>query len=87
MIRSMIIDKTPDQLKLDFVLWTRKAVGELVLAKLGINLPVRTIGDYLKRWGMTPQKPAKNGTWVSAFSKQYFEYLYARWFNANFTWY
>jgi transposase len=59
MIRSMIIDKTPDQLKMDYVLWTRKAVGELVQIKLGIDLPVRTIGDYLKRWGMTPQKPAR----------------------------
>ena len=59
MIRSMIVDKTPDQLKLDYVLWTRKAVGELVLTKLGIDLPIRTVGDYLKRWGMTPQKPVK----------------------------
>lgn len=58
-IRSMIVDKTPDQLKLDYVLWTRKAVGELILMKLGIELPVRTVGNYLKRWNMTPQKPAK----------------------------
>jgi len=59
LIRSMITDKTPDQLKLAYVLWTRKAVGELVLTKLGIDLPTRTVGDYLKRWGMTPQKPVK----------------------------
>lgn len=58
-IRSMIVDKTPDQLKLDYVLWTRKAVGELILMKLGLDLQVRTIGNYLKRWGMTPQKPVK----------------------------
>ena len=29
-IQLMIIDKMPDQLKLDFTLWTRKAVKELV---------------------------------------------------------
>ncbi|MEZ5517399.1 MAG: transposase [Gammaproteobacteria bacterium] len=45
-------------LKLDYVLWTRKAVGG-GLDKLGIDLPIRTVGDYLKRWGMTPQKPVK----------------------------
>lgn len=58
-IRSLIVDKTPDQLKMPYVLWTRKAVGELILLKLGIKVPIRTIGDYLKRWGMTPQKPLK----------------------------
>ena len=25
----------------------------------GVELPLRTITDYLKRWGFTPQKPAK----------------------------
>ena len=59
LIRSKIIDKTPDQLKLDYVLWTRKAVCELIEQELKIKVPIRTVGDYLKRWGMTPQKPAK----------------------------
>jgi transposase len=27
--------------------------------EFGIELPLRTITDYLKRWGFTPQKPAK----------------------------
>lgn len=58
-IRQLIEDKTPDQLKLDYVLWTRKAVMELVLYELGIDMPIRTVGEYLKRWGFTPQKPAK----------------------------
>ena len=34
------------------MLWTRKAVGELVLIRLGVDLPVRAIRDYLKRWGI-----------------------------------
>jgi len=25
----------------------------------GRDLPLRTISDYLKRWGFTPQKPTK----------------------------
>lgn len=58
-IQQLIIDKTPDQLKMDYALWTRKAVMELIKQETGKSMPVRTVGDYLKRWGMTPQKPVK----------------------------
>lgn len=58
-IKHLIIDKTPDQLKMEYALWTRKAVMELIKQETGIDMPVRTVGDYLKRWGMTPQKPVK----------------------------
>lgn len=58
-LKKMLIDKLPDQLKLDYVLWTRKAVQELIKQEYDIDLPIRTVGDYLKRWGFTPQKPAK----------------------------
>ena len=58
-IQKMIVDKMPDQLKLDFALWTRKAVKELVEREFGIVLAITTMGDYLRKWGYTPQKPAK----------------------------
>lgn len=58
-IRKKIAEKTPDQLKLAFALWTRKAVCELILKDCGIRMPVRTCGEYLRRWGYTPQKPAR----------------------------
>ena len=58
-IQKMIIDKMPDQLKLDFALWTRKAVKELVEREFGIILAITTMGDYLRKWGFTPQKPKK----------------------------
>ena len=58
-IQQMIRDKRPEQLKLDFALWNRTAVCLLVREKYGIELPIRTMGDYLKRWGFTPQKPIK----------------------------
>ncbi len=58
-IRRLLVDKTPDQLKMRYALWTRESVQELVKARLGIALPIRTVGHYLKRWGMTPQKPVK----------------------------
>ena len=58
-IRRLILDRTPDQLKLPFALWTRKAVGQLILRRQGLRLPVRTLGEYLKRWGFTVQKPVQ----------------------------
>jgi transposase len=58
-IQKLIIDKMPDQYKLDFGLWTRKAVKELVERELGIVLAINTMGDYLRKWGFTPQKPKK----------------------------
>lgn len=58
-IRRCITDRCPDQLKLPFALWTRDAVRQLVRQDLGIELPIRTVGWYLKRWGFTPQKPVR----------------------------
>ena len=53
------MDKTPEQLKLAFALWTRDAVRLVIRKKYGLILPLRTISDYLKRWGFTPQRPTK----------------------------
>ena len=58
-IQRVILDRTPDQLRLPFALWSRAAVGELIEQRFGFKVPVRTIGHYLKRWGFTPQKPIR----------------------------
>jgi transposase len=58
-LQRLITDKTPDQLRMPFALWTRAAIGELIRRRYGVRLPVRTIGHYLKRWGFTPQRPLK----------------------------
>jgi transposase len=58
-IRRLVSDRTPEQLRLPFALWTRAAIGELIHARFGLRMPVRTIGHYLERWGFTPQKPLK----------------------------
>lgn len=58
-IQKMITDTMPDQLKLNFALWTRKAVKELVERELQITIAETAMGDYLRKWGFTPQKPKK----------------------------
>lgn len=58
-IRLTIIDKLPDQLKLPFYLWTRAAVASLIRREYGIEVSLVTVGRYLRRWGLSPQKPVK----------------------------
>ena len=58
-MRKFIQDKTPEQLKLPYALWTRAAVAQLIQERIGVKLAVRTIGKYLARWGFTPQKPMR----------------------------
>ena len=58
-IQKGLIEKTPDQLKMNFALWTRHAVQQFIKQDFGVEVPIRTVGDYLKRWGFTPQKPIK----------------------------
>jgi len=57
-VRS-ITDKTPDQLKLPFVLWTRLAVAQSIAERFGVVASLSTVGRWLKKWGLTPQKPAR----------------------------
>ena len=56
-LQRLICKHCPAQLKLRFALWSRAAVLLLVQQAFGIELPIRTMGEYLKRWGFTPQKP------------------------------
>ncbi len=65
-IQKMITETMPDQLKLDFALWTTKAVKELILREFNICIGSRAIGNYLKNWGFTSQKPKKRAYEQSA---------------------
>ena len=58
-IVRIIAEKTPDQLKMPFVLWTAAAVRDLISDQFGIMLSLRTMRKYLKRWNFTPQKPIR----------------------------
>jgi transposase len=58
-VRQIICDRRPEQLKLEFALWNRAAVMQLIERECGIKLSIRGVGNYLKRWGFTPQKPIR----------------------------
>jgi len=58
-LQKLIVDHAPDQFKLPFALWTRDVVRLLIKQRYHLAMPIRTVGEYLKRWGFTPHKPVK----------------------------
>jgi transposase len=58
-IKRLICRHMPDDLGLDFALWSRAAVSALIQRQYGVRLAVRTTGKYLARWGFTAQKPLR----------------------------
>ena len=58
-LRHTIETRSPQELGIPSALWTRQAVRELIQQQVGIRLPIRTVGEYLRRWGFTPQKPVR----------------------------
>ena len=49
--------RDPRQYGLDFGLWTRRVVADLIEKKFEIKLGVTAVGEMLARLGLTPQKP------------------------------
>ena len=58
-IKKTIETKTPDKAGLTFALWTRKAIKQLIAKKTKKTIALQTVSAYAKRWGLTPQRPAK----------------------------
>ncbi len=58
-VQRLMREHFPDELNIDSALWTRAAVQTLIACESGAEMPIRTVGEYLKRWGYTPQKQLK----------------------------
>ena len=55
-----IIEKsTPEKEGLECVLWTRRAIREMIEIKYNKRYAIRSMSDLLKKWNFTPQKPLK----------------------------
>lgn len=83
LVQQQMREHFPDELEIDSALWTRQAVGRLIAQVSGVAMPIRTVGEYLKRWGMTPQKPLKrayeqNPKAVETWLKQEYPAIQAR---------
>ena len=82
-IKRLICRHMPDELGLDFALWSRDAVRALIRRQYGVRLAVRTTGKYLARWGFTAQKPLRrayeqNPTEVRHWLRQEYPAIVAR---------
>jgi len=58
-IRHAIIDNAPEQLKLAGCLWTRQKISDYIKREHRKTVPLRSVTNYLKLWGLTCQRPTK----------------------------
>lgn len=58
-IRSIIINKTPEQLNYKESMWTRNNIRQLIKDKYRIEMKLSTLWNYLSRWGLNAQRPIK----------------------------
>jgi transposase len=59
-IQDLIDDHSPEELGIAAAVWSRKAVRDLIRKECGVAMPVRTVGEYLKRWGYTAKMPRRH---------------------------
>jgi hypothetical protein len=59
-IQDLIDHHSPEELGIPAPLWSRRAVRDLIRQEFGIAMPVRTVGESLKRWGYTAKVPRRH---------------------------
>jgi len=59
LIRETIISKTPNQLKLAGFLWTLEKISSHIWSVCRKKVSARCLSNYMKRWGLTCQRPTK----------------------------
>ncbi len=56
---QLLVDKSPQQYKFRFALWTARAVQQLIRVEFDKEMPDRTVRHYLHRLGFTSQRPER----------------------------
>jgi transposase len=59
-LQDLIDHHTPEQVGIAAPLWTRRAVRDLIHREYHFWMPVRTVGEYLGRWGYTSKRPRRH---------------------------
>ncbi len=59
-LQDQIDNHSPEALGIASPLWSRRAVRDLIRKEYGLTMPVRTVGEYLKRWGYTTKRPRRH---------------------------
>lgn len=56
-LSRLIRDKTPQQFKFEYALWTLALIRALINRQFGVKLSEVSVGRLMKRLGFTPQRP------------------------------
>ncbi|QKS31665.1 MAG: IS630 family transposase [Candidatus Accumulibacter similis] len=56
-IADTVRDRTPDQLKFEFGLWTLRLIGSLIERQFQMTLSLPTLGKVMRQLGFTAQRP------------------------------
>ena len=59
-LQDRIDRHTPEELGIAAPLWTRRAVRDLIHHEYDLWVPLRTVGEYLARWGYTSKRPGRH---------------------------
>ena len=59
-IQALLDSRCPQDVAIPAPLWNRRAVQQLIKQEVGIDMPVRTVGAYLRRWGYTAKRPRRH---------------------------
>jgi transposase len=58
-VRQAVLDHRPCDVRLSGQLWTRRLIGDLIAKLYRLRLTEPGVGKYLKRWGLSFQRPDK----------------------------
>jgi transposase len=59
-LQRLIDENSPEKLGIACPLWSRRAVRDLINKEFGVRMPIRTVGEYLRRWGYTAKRPRRH---------------------------
>ena len=54
---ALIVGTDPRQMQVEFALWTREMVREVIRREFGVALSVVSVGRLLRKLGLSPQRP------------------------------
>jgi transposase len=69
-VQQWLRDYYPDKFGIESTLWTRRALQTLIQQQYGLEIPLRTLSDYLHRWGFSPKKPLQRSQKQNQFAVQ-----------------
>lgn len=59
-LQEILDANNPQDVGIAAALWTRLALRDLIRKEYAIDMPVRTVGTYLARWGYTCKRPRRH---------------------------